>query len=589
MSYFPMERNRYFYGKLMTVRDFDTEQTYSANKRRLLNRVLQGVGVACGLGVATDDDSTITIESGLALDYLGREIVVEQPLLRKLQMLDGHELLVDHPDAWLCLAYNEEDVDPVNAVGSEAGGPQFNITREGYRLYLTTETPDYISLLKASGRENVSILYQGDDLTLILMAPSGACAGEEFTISVMVIKNAQTPPVQFVLEGRNAFVESDSGKLEIEYRESPEETRKVYFVDFVLRAQPLSGLTCQLFPEGAKLDLELGSHHYKNFITIDANVNLFGSEILLQKYYRNVDSLDKHLAGAVLPIYLAKLELIQSSGNVYISTVTNLPFDQVLSDSVSSSNGGGFGGELNVSTSVRNLEYWQKPDVRASWNSGKNMMHFDFGIPSPEQYDYSVSHGSVEIPLPGGVRVNNRYFSEEIPHGLGAGSVDIRLSIEFADEKRNPVLLFGNAELFRKQKGVVEPPMVETSAIVYPDKGTMQIGVWLHDEVPGNVIRVHYFASRPGLDSSKMVEERQISVAILPEMARVAPGEQIRMKATVSGSEDTSIIWSVKETDGGEIDQNGIYQAPEIRGTYEIVAASGADPEVHTSAFVIVD
>ena len=42
---FPFERNRYFYGKLLTVRDFESEQKYFNDKSRLLNRLLFGSGV----------------------------------------------------------------------------------------------------------------------------------------------------------------------------------------------------------------------------------------------------------------------------------------------------------------------------------------------------------------------------------------------------------------------------------------------------------------------------------------------------------------------------------------------------------------
>ena len=45
-NFFPLERNRYFYGKMLTARDFETEQRYFNNKRRLLNRTLYGAGVA---------------------------------------------------------------------------------------------------------------------------------------------------------------------------------------------------------------------------------------------------------------------------------------------------------------------------------------------------------------------------------------------------------------------------------------------------------------------------------------------------------------------------------------------------------------
>ena len=37
------------------------------------------------------------------------------------------------------------------------------------------------------------------------------------------------------------------------------------------------------------------------------------------------------------------------------------------------------------------------------------------------------------------------------------------------------------------------------------------------------------------------------------------------------------------------IDRNGLYQAPELPGTYEIVATASADDKVMASAYVIVE
>lgn len=71
MKYFPFERNKYFYGKLLTVDDFETEQRYMNDKRRVLNRFLYGTGVVCGLNVVPIDDMTISVEPGLALDFSG--------------------------------------------------------------------------------------------------------------------------------------------------------------------------------------------------------------------------------------------------------------------------------------------------------------------------------------------------------------------------------------------------------------------------------------------------------------------------------------------------------------------------------------
>ena len=303
-NFFPFERNRYFYGKLLTVRDFEVEQRYHCSKRALLNRLLHGSGVVCGLGVTASDESTLMIESGMALDYQGREIVLPETLFRKLQMLEGQETLAGKKDAYLCLSYAQEDVEPVNATGAEVGSQrQFDLTREGYRLFLTTEPPAYQELLEAAGEENVSVLYQSDDLILVLSVPSGLYAGEEFQVRVLVVKNEKTPPVQFSLEGENTFVESDNGRVRLAYRESREEKRCVYTVDFPLRARALSDVDGQLFPSGCELNVELGSHRYKNYLTVEAAVHLCRDQEESRLRRRRMDDLSRHLRGRDLPLY----------------------------------------------------------------------------------------------------------------------------------------------------------------------------------------------------------------------------------------------------------------------------------------------
>lgn len=587
LHYFPIERNRYFYGKLMTVRDFEVEQHYGRSKSCLDNRVIQGAGVVCGMGVSVSDDATLLIESGMALDYLGREIVIQESLVRKLQMLEGYDTLGESPDAYLCLAYTEEDIEPVNAIGAEvASSRQFNMTRESSRLFLTAEKPDYQQLLEAAGAENVNLLYTSDDLTLILSVPSAVCSGEEFSVTAMIVKNASTPPVHFVLEGENAFVESENGRVTLEYRQSPAEKRQVVRTQFRLRCQTLSGINGQLFPAGAELNVELGSHHYKNYISVEAPVTLCADREEMQAFHRRRDSLDRHLAGAGLPIYLAKLELVHSTGGVFLNSVTDMPFGQQLYRD--GSTGGGGQRQMEVTTRVRTLEYWKKPEVQAAYNAESGTMAFDFALPSPEQYDYSVCHGVVDLEMPSGIRVNSRYYSEEIPHGLGAGAVDVRLSVEFTDQE-SPALLFGNREVFKSRNAGVSPPWAEVAAVVYTERGTMRIGVWLHDTVEGNRLRIHYFAQKPERDTSQIIRSDEVSVSIIPEIARLSTMEKFRFKAIVDGSQDRSVIWAVVDENGGVIDSNGIYQAPETAGTYEVTATSRADSSVHASAFVIVE
>lgn len=70
-------RNRYFYGKLLDVFHFELEQDYLNGKRWLLNRLVTGYGVLCGLDVQpAKQGRAVEVTPGVALDRGGREIVV---------------------------------------------------------------------------------------------------------------------------------------------------------------------------------------------------------------------------------------------------------------------------------------------------------------------------------------------------------------------------------------------------------------------------------------------------------------------------------------------------------------------------------
>ena len=100
----PFSRNRYYKGKMLTSADFEAEQLYLNNKRRFVNQMLGGSGIVCGLSVISLDDLSIMIESGVAIDDAGREIVVENSIVKKLSAIDGFENLRTN-QASLCLRY----------------------------------------------------------------------------------------------------------------------------------------------------------------------------------------------------------------------------------------------------------------------------------------------------------------------------------------------------------------------------------------------------------------------------------------------------------------------------------------------------
>ena len=104
-QYYLAQRNNYFFGKLMTVRDFESEQNYVNSKRRLNNKMMGGSGIVSGLDVILVDNKTFSLEPGMALDYMGREIVVPEPYIRRLNVIKGFEENKGKGIVYLCLGY----------------------------------------------------------------------------------------------------------------------------------------------------------------------------------------------------------------------------------------------------------------------------------------------------------------------------------------------------------------------------------------------------------------------------------------------------------------------------------------------------
>ena len=70
-------RNRYYYGKLLDVFHLEMEQEYYNAKRLMLNRLVTGPGVVCGLDVElADNGDSVIVLPGVAIDRCGREIIV---------------------------------------------------------------------------------------------------------------------------------------------------------------------------------------------------------------------------------------------------------------------------------------------------------------------------------------------------------------------------------------------------------------------------------------------------------------------------------------------------------------------------------
>jgi uncharacterized protein DUF2793 len=125
-----INRNRYFYGMLMTVRDFTMEQDHFTAKRLVSNRLLFGSGVICGLQVekvGADPTTTIEIKPGVAIDPLGREVtVLDVPGGNKFDLskiivapsLPAPPPFTGDKKGFICLSHRECPKDPVPSLKS---------------------------------------------------------------------------------------------------------------------------------------------------------------------------------------------------------------------------------------------------------------------------------------------------------------------------------------------------------------------------------------------------------------------------------------------------------------------------------------
>jgi hypothetical protein len=117
------KRNRYFNGRLLSAQDFEDEQNYSLNRMRLHNRMLHGWGVVSGLEVCRgEDDSSVQVSPGLAIDPLGNEILLAEPI--------SFPWPADGETACLVLCYAERLTDPLPAVGPEGEAMEFSRIEE---------------------------------------------------------------------------------------------------------------------------------------------------------------------------------------------------------------------------------------------------------------------------------------------------------------------------------------------------------------------------------------------------------------------------------------------------------------------------
>jgi hypothetical protein len=203
------ERNRYFAGKQLYVRDFIDEQTYFNGKRYLLNRLVHSWGVVCGLRVEAEAGGRFKLGPGAAIDCCGREIVVgDEDLSYSLDDLEGSQSLNAGQTFYICLKYDECIREPVQAVANVSSCTDvcdYNRIREGFKLFVTDREPtkemDFCGLATES-----HVLATGTTRSLKVerVVPRWVNPKEVFEVRVVVTADRQEggDPINLTVEER---------------------------------------------------------------------------------------------------------------------------------------------------------------------------------------------------------------------------------------------------------------------------------------------------------------------------------------------------------------------------------------------------
>lgn len=524
--YVPFERNRYFYGKLLTVRDFESEQKYINDKRRFANRLLYGSGVISGLQVVAVDDKSVSVEMGAALDALGREIVLPAPVTLKLSMIEGFTNNEYAKNVYLCIAYAEKGKEPVHSVANASVRTEeineYNRVLESYRLFIKEEAPDPNSFEHLRLTENTWTIYQDAQIRVMQKSPRYVHPDELFEVTFIVEKTLQSSKISFeyAVETENCELADETLHGIMRFDEPVDTQQTRYETVAIFRAGKTVGDKARISYRDDSVKLRAGDRQ----ITVDSpGQNEFeiieGSirERIAADYFDR--SLDEAMESGADPcVHLAKISLVQMGPTYMIEKVDLVPFGEyvyntALTHQLDHLGGAGGGAEDTVfltRTETSRLAADQNPEFAVRYNPDQNEFLFKLGLPEVKALSDDVTTGVVDIPIrtsgKGGLAIflksEKKVFSDEINHGLGKGSVLIVTALEeqgasdaVSDlSKYSEKMYFGAVDIFKGSEYESDIPTAEIGTLLYPKKGNFRIGVKMQAIEDADHVRVRWWA-----------------------------------------------------------------------------------------------
>lgn len=581
----PFERNRYYAGKMLTSADFLAEQTYMNNKRRFVNNLMFGSGIVCGCGVVSLDDMSVLVESGVAIDDYGREIVIENSDVKKLSAIKGFEELRTNT-ACLCIRYKEDEVHSVYALNQQEYGKEFEYNRisENYEFFmLDKEDTNNDTLIEDEFYSRI-VLLDNTDYKIYIQLPSHISRDSYVKLSTVIVKKTDDSrrldinailqlPVFQTLEGKQELV--------ISFAEVIMAKDEVIKKDYWIKAQDAVNDSAEIVIKQDSLKITCDSIDVEPAPTLPARI-VISSKNTYDIVSGEIGKLSlemRNIAGKKDYIILAEMKLVRTDSAYLIESVDESQKEYISTPSNASKRVE----YMNCYMDRQQFAREKTPDVVA--NKVDLNKRFEHRIPQ-------IATGSLEVVLGDRVHKGDIRYSGEIMHGLGKGDVYVSIGYENIQDgvdydSNTKSTYYGNPALFNEN---LEMENVTTAVKVLNDKGSFVVAAKIEKPINQMILNYRWTAIKlPKHDENNVYKEYEgKSISAVTPTVVVGFKQSHYFEVKFNNMEACSIVYELTEPGSGEITADGVYTAPAKEGVYEIMIYCADMPVICTYAFAIV-
>ncbi len=580
----PFERNRYYTGKMLTSVDFEAEQTYMNNKRRFLNSMMYGSGIVCGLNVVSLDDLSLLVESGVAIDGSGREIVVESSVVKKLSAIEDFDKLTSD-EALLCIRYKEDPVHAVYSLNQSAGDQsyEYNRVHESYELFLKDTLEDFDFLEMEDEFYRISKVYENEDIDVEISLPAENCAGILSRVRFSFTGKAEKPvPVSFqgILQMPVFTTNEGNHEMEINIPEMKVAKEQVIYKDFWIKAENNSVDSTELILKEAQITIYGERKKVTVKGTIDVAILKENPEKLAARNAGKLSLEMRSVQAQDNDVVIAKIKMVKTDMAYIIDQVIEAEVKKYITIPQN---------EVITRDYISNFSKDEPIAVESYINEKGNVAKYEQRDSKAPQ----IASGIVEIPLGDNNGRGTTHFSGEILHGLGKGNVYVDVGFEVYDSNSivpgdNRSTIYGAANIFRDKENAL--PNVDVAVKVLNDKGSFIVGVNLLDNVDQLILSFRWTAIKFPTEDDFGLENEIDNISITATTPTVVLGykDNYFFDVEFNGIEKSGVTYELTEPNSGEISSEGVYTAPSKEGVYEIRISLTDIPVVCAYAYAIV-